>query len=408
MKTAMLISRILAGLVFIFSGFVKAIDPMGSAIKFEEYLLAFNLDFLTFVALPFAVFLSAVEFMIGLNLLAGLRMKLTAWLLLILMSFFTPLTLILALTNPVSDCGCFGDALKLTNWQTFWKNIILFAPALVIFSRRGKTNPVSLPQTLEWGLCGVNFLIAVLISFYGLRHQPVLDFRPYSTGTSIPEKMSVPPGAPVDKYETTLVYEKNGIRQEFTESNFPWQDTAWKWVETRQNLISKGYTPPIHDFTVTDENGIDITGQVLSDTNYTFLIISPFLHKASEQGMRRLDSLALKALKLGIHVFCLTSSTSSQVMAFKVTFQPSFDICTADETTLKTIMRANPGILLLKQGTILGKWNYRDAPLPYRLQGNMLPVILNRHRKTIETLSVVVLAFAVALFYSVVLGIRRR
>jgi len=408
MKTAMLVSRILAGVVFIFSGFVKAIDPMGSAIKFEEYLLAFHLDFLIFGALPFAVFLSALEFMIGLNLLAGVRIKVTAWLLLILMLFFTLLTFILALTNPVSDCGCFGDALKLTNWQTFWKNIILFAPALIIFLRRKKTDPAASSQTLEWSLCVVNFLIAVLISVYGLRHQPVLDFRPYSTGSSIQEKMSVPPGAPTDKYETILVYEKNGVRQEFTESNFPWQDTTWKWVETQQILVSKGYEPAIHDFSITDENGFDITGQVLNDTNHILLIISPFLHKASKRGMQRMNNLSLRAIQLGFNVYCLTSSTSSQIMAFKEAFHPSFDICTADETTLKTIIRANPGILLLKQGTILGKWNYRDAPRPDLFQSNMLPVIMNRHRKITGAFAVITLVLATALFYAVLFYIRQR
>jgi uncharacterized membrane protein YphA (DoxX/SURF4 family) len=133
MKFIFLISRIFIGLVFLFSGFVKAIDPFGSAIKFSEYFEAFHIDFLAFAALPLAILLSATELMIGLNLLAGLRMRFTAWLLLVFMSYFTLLTLVLAFTNPVSDCGCFGDALKLTNWQTFGKNIILFLPTLAVF-----------------------------------------------------------------------------------------------------------------------------------------------------------------------------------------------------------------------------------------------------------------------------------
>jgi uncharacterized membrane protein YphA (DoxX/SURF4 family) len=406
MKKIMLVSRLFVGLVFVFSGFTKAVDPMGSAIKFEEYFLAFHFDFLAFAALPLAIALSAAELLIGLNLLVRLRMKFTAWLLLIFMSFFTLLTFVLALTNPVSDCGCFGDAVKLTNWQTFWKNIILFVPVVVVFHNRRKFNPFASPA-LEWIMSGMNFLIAVVVSGYCIFHQPILDFRPYAIGTSIPEKMSAPPGAPGDKFKSILVYEKNGVRQEFTESNFPWQDTTWKWVQTKQTLISKGYEPPIHDFSITDGNGFDITEQVLQDTGYTMLIIAPNLSKASLKGMRQMNDLNLRAVELGMHVYCLTSSTNSEITEFKMTFQPAFDFCTADETTLKTIIRANPGVLLLLHGTIVGKWNYRDAPRPDMIRSNMLPVVLNAMRNTTEAIAVILLALVTALFYAVVYGYKQ-
>ena len=334
MKVLITISRIFAGLVFVFSGFVKAVDPAGSAIKFEEYFVAFHLDFLIATALPLAVLLSAAEMMIGLNLLIGVRMKFTAWLLMIFMSCFTVLTLILALTNPVSDCGCFGDALILTNWQTFGKNIILFIPALIVFINRDKGHPFS-TFIVEWALAGVNFLFPVLLSLYCLIHQPIIDFRPYKPGTNIPEKMSFPDGAAPAVYETLLVYEKNGQQQVFTESTYPWQDTTWKWVETKQTLISKGYEPPIHDFSITNAEGNDITEQVLSDSNYVFLIISPKLANASMKGMHRMNDLAMKANNLGFKTYCLTSSTNSQIEEFNNTFQPVFECCTTDETTLK-------------------------------------------------------------------------
>ncbi len=405
MRTLMLTSRIFAGLVFIFSGFVKAVDPMGFAIKFEEYFIAFHLDFLAFTALPLAVLISAAELMIGLNLLTGLRMKITAWLLLIFMSFFTLLTFVLALTNPVSDCGCFGDAVKLTNWQTFWKNIILFVPALVIFLNRKKFPPFS-SRVFEWMLSGMNFLIAVCISLYCIRHQPLLDFRPYTLGANIPEKMIIPEGAPADQYETFLVYEKNGIKQEFTESNFPWQDTTWKWVETRQNLISKGYEPPIHDFSITDETGSDITELVLTDSGYTFLIIAPFLEKASEKGMHRMNDLALRARDLGFRTYCLTSSTNDRITQFTSSFQPAFSVCTADETTLKTIIRANPGLLVLRKGTILAKWNYTDVPDAGEIKADLLSFLLDNQRVSDERSVVIILVLAVALLYTCIMFIK--
>ncbi len=407
MKTILLLSRFITGLVFIFSGFVKAIDPAGSAIKFQEYFQAFHLDFLVITALPLAILLSAAELMIGLNLVAGIRLKITAWLLLIFMSFFTVLTFILAVLNPVSDCGCFGDALKLTNWQTFWKNIILFVPALLIFLYRDTLKAYT-GATFEWFLAAVNFLLAVFLSLYGIRHEPLMDFRPYKTGTFIPEKMTFPPGAPVDEFRTILVYEKGGIKQEFTESNFPWQDSSWKWVETRQKLIAKGYEPPIHDFSVTDESGVDITTQVLEDSGYTVLIISPFLHRAPVQAMEQMNDLALKARESGFQVHGLTSSTGSQILTFKKSLQPDFDLCTADETTLRTIIRSNPGVLLLKQGTILAKWNYRDAPRPDEISSNMLAVILSSYRSNHETHAVALLAVGVALFYAIALCLKTK
>jgi uncharacterized membrane protein YphA (DoxX/SURF4 family) len=406
MKTLLFLSRIFAGLVFVFSGFVKAIDPMGFAIKFEEYFIAFHLDFLIFTAIPLAIFISAAEFMIGLNLLAGIRLRITAVLLMIFMSFFTVLTFILALTNPVSDCGCFGDAIKLTNWQTFYKNMILLIPTLFIFINREKTGRFATPSW-EWTLAGMNFLLAAAISLFCIRYQPLLDFRPYRTGFSIPEKMATPEGAPADIYETVLVYQKNGVRQEFSESNFPWQDTTWKWVETRQTLIKKGYEPPIHDFSITTEEGLDITENILRDSSYTFLIIAPFLENSSVKGMERMNRLALKASELGFSVFCLTASPGKQIATFKEKFQPDFPFCTTDETTLKTIIRANPGLLVLREGTILGKWNHADVPDPGKIKANLLSYLISRHTATKESSTVVILAMVVILFYTMLVIVRR-
>jgi uncharacterized membrane protein YphA (DoxX/SURF4 family) len=406
MKTIFFISRIFVGLVFVFSGFVKAIDPVGFAIKFEEYFEAFHLGFLTTSALPLAIAVSATELMLGLNLLAGIRWKITTWLLLIMITFFTLLTFVLALTNPVSDCGCFGDAVKLTNWQTFWKNIVLLVPSLIIFFNHGKFNHFYTPR-LEWMLLAINYLIPCTLSVYCIIHKPFLDFRPYKTGAYLPEKMAIPDGAPVDEYETILVYEKDGVRKSFTEKNFPWQDTTWKWVETQQKLISKGYEPPIHDFSITSADGNDITDQVLSDNGYTLLVIVPNLEKTSEKGLQKVNDLALRSLELGITVLGLTSSTDKQINAFRERQHPDYDICTTDETALQTIIRANPGIMLLREGTVLGKWNYHEMPDVNELQSNMLQVVLNENRRITELLTVLALVMGILLVYCIMFTIIR-
>jgi uncharacterized membrane protein YphA (DoxX/SURF4 family) len=401
MKNTLLISRLITGLVFVFSGFVKAIDPSGFAIKLDEYFVAYHVDFISFLAMPIAITLSAAELAIGLNLLAGVKMKLTAWLLFLFITFFTLLTFVSALTNPVSDCGCFGDAIKLSNWQTFLKNIVLLIPALVIFIYRKKLNQ-NFSLGIEWLLSFVNFSSGIALSLFCLFHEPMIDFRPYKTGVNIPESMTVPDGAPLDQYETILVYEKDGKAQEFTESNFPWQDSAWTWVETRQKLISKGYEPPIHDFIISSREGYDITDQLLTESNYLFLIIAPQLEKASAKGMQQMNELAVRAGELGFTVYCLTSSSNKMIDSFHHDLQPAYTICSIDETTVKTIMRSNPGLMIIREGTILGKWNYRDAPAPGDLKTTLSSVIMNKARVNVESLSVIFLVVIVTLFYSLV------
>ena len=233
-------SRIILGAVFIFSGFVKGVDPMGSAFKFSDYFLAFGMESLEPASLPLAFILSAAEFLIGISLFFNLKMRLGAWGILIFMTFFTPLTLILALTNPVTDCGCFGDAIVMTNWQTFIKNIILLPFVLIVFFMR-KRQTVHFPDGYAW-LGIILFASGFLaMEWYVYQHLPFMDFRPYSVGTNIPEKMSIPEGAEQDVYRTVLHYEKNGEVREFNEENFPWQDTTWTFVDSEHVLVNKGY-----------------------------------------------------------------------------------------------------------------------------------------------------------------------
>ena len=407
MKYLQTAARILTGIVFLFSGFVKAIDPHGSAIKFEEYFVAFNLDFLSGLAMPLAILLSAAEFMIGFNLVTGALMKLTSWLLMIFMSFFTVLTLILALTNPVSDCRCFGDAVKLTNWQTFWKNIVILIPSVFIFIT--KNNPAtSLKSAPQWILAITGFLFSVVLSVYCILHLPVIDFRPYKTGVNIPENMVIPEGAPSDVYDVILVYEKDGVKKEFTATDYPWNDSTWVWVETRQKLISEGYKPPIYDFSITTEEGEVITDSILASDSYTLLLVAADIEKATGRFMVKAEEIYKSAVDLGAGFLCLTSSPGNLIESFKKEFNPPYPICTADETTLKTIVRANPGVMLIREGTITGKWNMRDFPDADELNADMTGMAIAGQRHTRDALWIFGLVSVLSLLYFLLVSFLRK
>ncbi|MCH7657819.1 MAG: DoxX family protein [Bacteroidetes bacterium] len=392
--------RILLGIVFIFSGFVKGIDLMGSAIKFDDYFIAFGLDFLLPVSLPLAIFLVSTEFIIGISLLFGFRTYYGILGILIFMAAFTPITLGLALFNPVSDCGCFGDAIVLTNWQTFWKNVILTVMVLIIFLNRKKFIP-AYPVRTEWFILAVIFILFVGFSIHNYRHLPMLDFRPYNAGTNIPEKMYLPENAPVDEYKTILIYEKNGVRKEFSLENFPWQDSTWTFVEQKSILIKEGYQPPIHDFSITTPDGNEITDIVLSDNGYSFILVSSNLAKANKKALQKLDKISLYCDQRGIKFYCLTSSIHSETEQIKTSQQLSFNVFYTDETTLKTIIRSNPGLLLLKEGTILAKWHYNDLPGIEELGKPVLSMVINTARQEHERALVIILIIVLLLGVSV-------
>lgn len=358
MKAVRIVSRILIGIVFIFSGFVKSVDPLGTTYKFIDYFDAFHISFLADLALPFAIAQNVLEIIIGINLLFGLRMKITSWVLLIFMSFYLVLTFVIAILNPVTDCGCFGDALILTNWQTFWKNILFFVPTLIVFFQRDKFKRAYKPIT-EWGLIIFYSMAGILFSLYNYRNLPLIDFRPYHIGADVPEKMSRPEGSPVDEYEFSFIYEKNGEQKEFTVENLP--DSTWNWVETKQKLIKKGYVPPIHDFSITSADGDDITNEVLSDPGYSFLVVTYKLEKANEKAFGKLNNLHEK-FKDEAKFYCLTSSTNDVIQSFRTKNNSPFQFYVTDEITLKTIIRSNPGLVLLKEGTVIGKWHFRNVP----------------------------------------------
>jgi uncharacterized membrane protein YphA (DoxX/SURF4 family) len=357
MKLIRTLSRIITGIVFIFSGTVKAIDPLGSAYKFHDYFHAFGLGFLDRLSLILAVLLCTTEFIAGFSVLTGVRQKTGIRLVMLFMIVFTPLTFILAIKNPVSDCGCFGDALHLTNWQTFWKNVVLLAAVIVLYAGMKNIRQV-LRSSYEWIIFSSATVIIVLFSLYNLRYLPVIDFLPYKTGVRIADKMVIPEGVPSDVYETTFIYEKDGVKKEFDLKNYPANDSTWKFVDQKSVLLRKGYQPPIHDFSITGPDGDDLTQQILSEKGYTVLMITKKLKEASSIDLYFGFDLGRFCKAKGITFYVITASGSSET---KDTGN-ELTICSADETTLKTMIRSNPGYILLRDGIIKGKWSHAGCP----------------------------------------------
>jgi hypothetical protein len=357
MKMIRLISRFIIGLVFIFSGVVKAIDPLGFVYKFHEYLRAFHIDFLQELSLPLVILLCTVEFIAGFSVLSGFRLKTGIWIIFLLILVFAPLTLFIAIINPVTDCGCFGDAIHLTNWQTFGKNIILLTLILLLFVERKKVASIY-KAAGEWAIVGVAALLFILFTIYNLRYLPIIDFLPYSIGTNIASKMEIPEGSPTDQYSVTFIYQKDGIRKEFTINDYPANDSSWKFLEQKKVLIKKGYVPPIHDFSVITLKNEDITRQILNDKGYTFLMISDRLARTDKEKLSKGFNLGMYCLSKGISFYVLTSSGIIEIKKN----QKGIPFCNTDETVLKTMVRSNPGYILLFNGTIIGKWSWANVP----------------------------------------------
>ena len=359
-KILLEIARILVGLTFVFSGFVKAIDPLGSTYKFEDYFTAFGgfFEHLTPIAFPAAIALSTLELLIGICFLLKIKIKVMSVVALLFMAVMTPLTLYIALKNPVTDCGCFGDAIILGNWTTFYKNLVLVALILLVLIFNRQFRNLFMPK-VEWAIVVLTAIVGVGLSVHGFRHQPMIDFRPYKVGVNIPEKMVVPEGAAGDKYETTLIYQKNGQQQEFTIENYP-KDSTWTFVEQKTTLVSKGFTPPIHNFSIVDQKLNDITEYVLTYKGTVNLLCMYDLSKTSLKGAEAAETLYQKIKASGAPFYALTASTDEEIDAFRSKTGATYPFCKTDPITLKTIVRGNPAMMTIKNGTIIGKWNWRD------------------------------------------------
>ncbi len=405
--------RFLLGIVFIFSGFVKAVDPLGSFYKIQDYLTAFGMAswFPSYLPLFFGIVLAAVEFSVGIFLFWGIRKNVASILALLFMAVMTPLTLYLALTNPVSDCGCFGDAWILTNWQTFGKNIVLLIAAISVFKWKAWMVRF-ITAKMEWMVSMYTLLFVFALAFYCLGDLPILDFRPYKIGTDIKAHMEIPEGAKPSVFESRFILEKGGKRQEFTLENYP--DTTWKFIETRTILKEKGYEPPIHDFSIMNlETGEDITDQVLSDQEYTFLLIAHRIEQADDSNIDLINEIYDYSVEHGYAFYAITSSREEEIELWRDKTGAEYPVCQMDDITLKTIIRSNPGLLLLKDGVILNKWSDHRLPDDYVLTDSLDKLELGqlKQENDWQTIGYVLLWFIIPLLMIIgvdILVIKRR
>lgn len=350
--------RLFVGALFIFSGFVKAVDPLGFSYKLEEYFEVFGMEFLIPTALVLAIILVLIEILCGVYLLFGLRNKLNAWLLLGMIVFFTWLTGYSAITGNVTDCGCFGDAIPLTPIESFYKDLILLVLIVWLFIKKDTIKPL-LPIKEVYVLAG-GLLFSLFFPFYGLANLPVIDFRAYKIGADIKKGMEIPEGAPEAIYEDTWYYEVNGKVETFSSDDKPWEIPGARFVDRKSELIQKGYEPPIHDFTIVGDNG-DVADVIL-DANWVFLFVNYDMGKSSEEGQSRVNTLAKECDLNGMTHIGLAGSLKSEVEVYRRKNNVTYPFFSTDPTTLKTIVRSNPGIVLLNKGVVVGKWHHNNTP----------------------------------------------
>ncbi|MDR0830216.1 MAG: DoxX family protein [Prevotellaceae bacterium] len=360
-----LILRILFGSVFVFSGFVKAIDPLGTAYKMQDYLHAMGLLQFDDLTLVCSILMIALEFTIGLTLISGIKLKFFSWSALLFMLFMTPLTLWIWLKNPVSDCGCFGDFLIISNAATFWKNIVLLLMIICILYCE-KYYRQYLSPLPSWLISASFFVFSVCISVYCIAHLPMFDFRPFKIGNNITEQMQIPPDKPKDEWKITLIYEKEGVQKEFSLADCPYNDSTWTYISQKSDLIKKGYEPPIHDFIIDSPDDGDITYEVLEDTNFVFLFIMYDLNKTCTSTLAELNTLYNKLNDRDLRVIALTSSLESDVEEFRAKYGIEYEFCFVDAIPLKTAIRANPGVIVIKSGTVIDKWNATDTKKDFK------------------------------------------
>ena len=356
------VCRLLLAATFILSGFIKAIDPLGTQYKLHDYLTALSLDTLvpSWPTLVAAVILAAVEFALGMYMLFAIERRRTTRMVLVLMACLTALTVWIAAADPVEDCGCFGDAITLTNTQTLLKNIVLTACAAVT-----AVWPWSMPRLIsksnQWIVRNYTIVFVIATSTVCLYGLPMFDFRPYHVGADLRKGMEIPEGAQQPTFVTTFVLRKDGVTREFTLDDYP--DSTWQFVDSHTTQTSAGYVPPIHDFSIqTIPAGDDITDSIVQSSGYTFLLVAPTLENADDSNFGEIDRIYEYAQDYGVPFYCLTASGGRGISRWRDITGAEYQFCHTDETTLKTIIRSNPGLVLIKDGVVIRKWSHNQLP----------------------------------------------
>ncbi len=359
MKILVGFSRLFVAALFIFSGFIKLNDPLGFSYKLQEYFSegVLNMEFLIPYALLLSVFIVIYEVLLGVTLFLGYLRKFTLWSLLLMIVFFTFLTFYSAYFNKVTDCGCFGDAIPLTPWESFSKDVILLVLILILFAGKKYITPI-LPSPLHKWIVFASFSACLVFAYHVLMHLPTFDFRAYKIGVNIAEGMTVPEGAPEAKFDYFWKFNVDGTEKIIqTSGEYPSVNGTYVGVETK--MIEEGYVPPIHDFTI-EKDGHDFTTQFL-EREHLITIIMYNLAKSEAAGLQAVKTMTDKAIQQGYEVIGLTASSPQAVADIKKRFGLDFEFYSTDETALKTMLRANPGIIKLEKGTIVEKLHWNDA-----------------------------------------------
>lgn len=376
--------RIVLGLTFILSGFVKAIDPLGTQYKIEDYLGVLSLGGMLpdFVTLGTSVAISAIEFTLGVLLLFAISRRVISKVTLVFMTIMTLITAWLYIANPISDCGCFGDAIHLTNGETLLKNIIMLVMTAVVVYK-----PRDMIRTLSNGnstiVINYSVLFILLYAAYSLYMLPQFDFRPYHIGANIEEGMKIPEGAPQPEFETTFMMKKDGQTKEFTLENYP--DSTWEFVDSKTIMVKEGFVPPIHDFSILSLSGDDLTEDILQQKGYTFLLIAPYLEKADDSNFGPIDQIYEYAEEYGYKFYCLTASGKQAIAHWQDMTGAEYPFYNTDAVTLKTIIRSNPGMLLLKDGTVIQKWSHNELPNDSELYAPLNQLTIGTQKATSDT-----------------------
>ncbi|GLB54028.1 hypothetical protein NBRC110019_30690 [Neptunitalea chrysea] len=356
MKIITHICRLIVGVLFILSGFVKLVDPMGFSFKLEEYFSepVLNIPFFEPYSLPIAIVVVIFEFLVGVMLLVGFKRKFTLWSLLVMIVFFTGLTLYSAVTGKVTDCGCFGDAVKLTPWETFWKDVTLLVLILVLFAGAKYIKPLW-SKKFAFRFSVVTLICCVVLCNYVLSHLPIIDFRPYKVGTVIREGMEMPESITEFLWKFNVNGEEKVIK---TMGQYP--DVDGEYISVETNILVDGGIPPIHDFTMEDENGEDHVEEMLDEPKL-IVMVSYNLYSASDEGLKAIKEATDKAIKAGYKVIAMTSALPETANEYKENYGFNFEFYISDPTMLKTMIRSNPGLIKIESGVIKQKLHYNDA-----------------------------------------------
>lgn len=368
------ISRILVGGLFIFSGFIKANDTLGFSYKLEEYFEVFKADtglgmfeWFAHISLPLAIIICASEIVLGVFLLIGYRRNLTLGLLFAQIAFFTFLTFYSACYNKVTHCGCFGDFLPLKPWESFWKDIALMILITLLFAGKENINEISSPMFMNT-LAALGLVASFWFPIYTYRNLPVFDFRPYAIGKNIKKSMEFPADYQPAKYETRFLYKnlKSGELKEFDMKNYPWQDTLnWAHDSTMNVLIQDAINPPkISDLNISSLEGNNVTDSVLSMKNYNYWLVVYDLAKTEddEELHAKINDFYKLASQEKVSFIALTASGPKEIDNFKHKHNALYDFVTVDATVLKTMIRSNPGLMLVKDATVIMNWHHHNFP----------------------------------------------